>query len=327
MPEHIPHAIVRLLSLVSWISQHPGTPTVQLARHFGRSTRQIRRDIEFLGQVGDSLPGYSFEIDWDAYEEEDTVRIFSTMGADIPPRLTSDEATALLVGLESIAEGLDESLRHRLPMTALKVRALAREDQCADVVLRSASRPASPQMSICAQAIRQGHQLEFDYVSRSGVSTHRTIDPWRLVRSASGWLLIGWCHRADSVRSFSIHRINNPRVLPIAHSTRPRAIDTDDGMNMIRLVIRPSARWIIDDLSAIPIQTRDNGDLVVDIPVWNRQWFVSLLVDIAESIVDAPPEFLHDMRAEAQEILSVWEGRSNEDEAGKESALRSEDDQ
>lgn len=67
MPENVSLAFVRLSSMVAWIAEHPGVHVDDIGAHFGRTRRQVRRDIEYLASVGDSLPGESFEVDWGAF--------------------------------------------------------------------------------------------------------------------------------------------------------------------------------------------------------------------------------------------------------------------
>ena len=97
MPENVQLAVVRLASMVAWMSEHPGANVDEIAAHFHRTRRQVRRDIEYLASVGDSLPGASFELDWELYEQEQRVSLRSTLGASAPLRLSTLEAQALLI--------------------------------------------------------------------------------------------------------------------------------------------------------------------------------------------------------------------------------------
>ncbi len=81
MPENVQLAVVRLASMVAWMSEHPGASVDEIAAHFHRTRRQVRRDVEYLASVGDSLPGASFELDWELYEQEQRVSLRSTLGA------------------------------------------------------------------------------------------------------------------------------------------------------------------------------------------------------------------------------------------------------
>ena len=84
------------------MSEHPGATVDEIATHFHRTRRQVRRDVEYLASVRDSLPGASFEVDWELYEQEQRVSLRSTLGASAPLRLSTLEAQALLIGLSAI---------------------------------------------------------------------------------------------------------------------------------------------------------------------------------------------------------------------------------
>ena len=70
MPEGTSQSVVRLLSLVAWLWDHPGVGVDEAAAHFGRSKRQMLRDARYLAEVGDSLPGASLDLDWERLEED-----------------------------------------------------------------------------------------------------------------------------------------------------------------------------------------------------------------------------------------------------------------
>ncbi|MFQ7931954.1 MAG: DeoR family transcriptional regulator, partial [Pauljensenia sp.] len=124
MPENVSLAFVRLSSMVAWIADHPGVHVDEICSHFGRTRRQVRRDIEYLASVGDSLPGQSFEVDWALFEEESRVSLRATLGAGAPLRLSEVEAQALLIGLSAIAPFLAPDVAAHLPHAALVVSAL-----------------------------------------------------------------------------------------------------------------------------------------------------------------------------------------------------------
>ena len=124
MPENVQLAVVRLASMVAWMSDHPGASVDEIAAHFHRTRRQVRRDIEYLASVGDSLPGASFEVDWELYEREQRVSLRSTLGASAPLRLSTLEAQALLIGLSAITPLLGTDLAAHVPHAALVVCAL-----------------------------------------------------------------------------------------------------------------------------------------------------------------------------------------------------------
>ena len=143
MPETVSLAIVRLSSMIAWIAEHPGVHVDELCAHFGRTRRQVRRDIEYVASVGDSLPGQSFEVNWGLFEEEQRVSLRATLGASAPLRLSEVEAQALLIGLSAIGPLLAPDVAAHLPHAALVVSALGGlEEACAQGCIDASPVPA-----------------------------------------------------------------------------------------------------------------------------------------------------------------------------------------
>ncbi len=92
----------RLLSLVPYLIARPGIRVEEAAADFGISERQLRRDLELLWMCG--LPGYGPGDLVDLSFSGDTVSVTEDAGMRRPLRLTTAEATALLVALRTLAE-------------------------------------------------------------------------------------------------------------------------------------------------------------------------------------------------------------------------------
>lgn len=92
----------RLLALVPYLLSRPGIAVSTAASDFGVSERQLRRDLELLWMCG--LPGYGPGDLIDLSFDSDTVTVTYDAGMRRPLRLTSSEATALLVALRALAD-------------------------------------------------------------------------------------------------------------------------------------------------------------------------------------------------------------------------------
>src|SRR5690554_3567166 len=97
-----------LLSLIAYLNDYREASVAQLAEHFERSEQEIRELIPRLTTFG--YPGTDgnyqhndlFDIDWDAFDEDDLVFLSLPEGIGDVPRLSSAEATALIIGLEHL---------------------------------------------------------------------------------------------------------------------------------------------------------------------------------------------------------------------------------
>lgn len=309
MPENVEIATVRLLSMISWIGEHPGVGLSELGEHFGRTTRQVERDVELLGQQGDSLPGSSFEFDWDLYAREHRLRMRTTMGVDLPPRLTRTEATAVLIGLRALVPVLDEDLRARLTHTALAVRAMSPMDTSPQALAVSGEDAHDPRLDLVREAIGRDRQLSFTYTKADSTTSSRRVDPWSLRLGREGWVLSGWCHTSMDRRAFRLDRMEHLRLedTPVDHH--------DDGAAPppspeVTLRVSQAAHWVVDDLQA-RLVGQDEESLTVALPVWDRRWLESLLVDLAPNLLGCEDtEALAAMADRARHALVVWGDRS-----------------
>ena len=85
-----------------YLLARPGIPVAEAAADFGITERQLRRDLELLWMCG--LPGYGPGDLIDLSFAGDTVTVTEDAGMRRPLRLTTAEATALLVALRTLAE-------------------------------------------------------------------------------------------------------------------------------------------------------------------------------------------------------------------------------
>lgn len=302
MPEYIPVSVTRLLSLVAWIGEHPGITVDELAQHFNRKKRQIMRDIEAIGSVGDSLPGSSFEIDWDLYEREGALRLESTMGVNLPVRLTEAEASAILVGLAALEPSLDEDLRQRVPRTALAVKTLVGQGEDSAFIVHG-DLAAPKLLDELARAINKRRVISFSYTDAQGATSHRVVEPWELRFESGSWMVHGWCRHAQAHRTFAVARIHDFHYEK-GHVRLRSCSDTVSGRTeTIRL--DPSYQWVGEDFDAVNAR-RDGEDLVVDVRVWDDHWFESLLIDLAPGIKEGPAASLERAGMRARKILQIW---------------------
>ncbi|WP_051259465.1 helix-turn-helix transcriptional regulator [Schaalia suimastitidis] len=303
MPEYVGSAVVRLLSMVTWLGAHQGARVDALAQQFGRTQRQIRRDIEYLASVGDSLPGASFEIDWERYYADDALYIRSTMGLELPPQFTSDQALAIIVGLTAISEALDPTLRDRIIRIAL---AIYPHDTAQTLTV--SSHAGVRHLPTLREAIEGAHRIAMTYRDVKGRHSHRHIDPWTLSPRGRMWYLTGWCHTANAQRSFAVDRIDSVELLPeaIDHTVQAHGeVAQQDDTRQLLVTLKKGAQWIVDDYR-LEVHSETAQTMTVSIPVWDQEWVDALLIDISAHIIDIPPDVRDRIREKADQALDVW---------------------
>ena len=94
--------LVRLLNMVPYFQANPRVTHDKAAADLGVSRKQLRQDLDQLWMCGQPCYGPGDLIDFEF--SGDTIEVTFSAGMDRPLRLTSPEATGLLVALRALAD-------------------------------------------------------------------------------------------------------------------------------------------------------------------------------------------------------------------------------
>ncbi len=315
MPEEAPVQVARILAMASWIMDNPGHTVRQIAQHFGRSSRQVRRDLEYMGQIGDSMIDRSYGLDWDLYETEGVVVLRGSLTPSLP-KFTPAEAAALLVALRALAPYLSESEEEVLLSTAAKLASRASQDEgeaqnSSEVIHLEQESSNSPdaQQKISAQnvidlryAIDELREVSFNYLGADD-SYSRCVYPLGLKHLSTGWILDAWDPTRETHRSYRVDRMNNL----VIGEKRPRvSIPSEPAPSTLTLTISANARWICEDFESTVI-SEDAEMITCSLPIWNEEWILALLCDISADIIECPSEWMQRVSEYARSAMEIWE--------------------
>ena len=315
MPEEAPVQVARILAMASWIMDNPGHNVRQIAQHFGRSSRQVRRDLEYMGQIGDSMIDRSYGLDWDLYETEGVVVLRGSLTPSLP-KLTPAEAAALLVALRALAPYLSESEEEVLLSTAAKLASRASQDEgetqnSSEVIHLEQESSNSPdaQQKISAQnvidlryAIDELREVSFNYLGADD-SYSRCVYALGLKHLSTGWILDAWDPTRETHRSYRVDRMNNL----VIGEKRPRvSIPSEPAPSTLTLTISANARWICEDFESTVI-SEDAEMITCSLPIWNEEWILALLCDISADIIECPSEWMQRVSEYARSAMEIWE--------------------
>lgn len=200
-----------LLALVPYLDEVRVVSVDEAAEHFKVTPSDIRQAVSLIGVSGVPtvdhipLPNDMFDIDWDAFLEEDVIVLTQTVVIDETLRFSVREASALIAGLQYLAA---------LPGAADNDVLLGLINKLSDAAIGQTylvtDTPASDEVrDEITKAINEERQLTFVYASADGRSELRTVDPL-LVQAESGiWYLRGWCHERDAMRVFRFDRMSD----------------------------------------------------------------------------------------------------------------------
>jgi proteasome accessory factor B len=277
--------------------------------------------VELVPGYPDDKPAYRRQFERD----KDTLR-----GIGIPVRLESIDGLGPEQGyripadeyyLPSLDLTPDEQAALHIAVTAVRLEggpapaeALwklgGREGEAANAL---AALPTVPALPALFDAYRSRAAVTFDYRGEQ-----RHVDPWGILFRRGHWYVVGHDHDRGDPRSFRVDRIDGDvEVGPSQAFDRPARLEPgailrdepwrygDEDVVSARVAVDAlHAAAVVDQVGEdAVIERRDDGSIVVELPVTNTEAFLSFvlgLIDAAEVI--APPQLRDEMRVWLDEI-------------------------
>ena len=289
----------RLLALVPWLLAHRDATVAATAEHFGVSTSRIADDLGLLSLTGPGWEGgelIDIQIDDDGY-----ISVFDPQALSRPLAFTIDEATALIVGLQLLEQVPGPHDPSVLTGLSARLQEIAGDAGTAGSSVAVVSEPAGDieaTIAVITSALTNEHRVSLRYLSgtRDEV-TDRDVDPMWMFSAGGHTYLRGWCHRAESIRTFRVDRIVSASELEQA--AEPPIGDTpiDLGTGLLRpegepvtLDLAPSAAWVAEAYPVTSLERKADGTTRVVMNVADREWAIRLILGLggAASVVDSP---------------------------------------
>lgn len=199
-----------LLAFVPWLIEREVATVADAARRFDVSEELVRELVRLIAVSG--VPGESrsylhedlFDIDWNAFEDEDEIVLTNRVVLQRSPRFSAREAAAVIAGLQYLSAFPDNADRSTIATLFGKLSHSAAADPTPLGVVVGGNRD---RIGLIREAIRVDRQLEFDYLNARGEQDSRRADPLRLDSVDDHWYLRAWCHLREAVRTFRLDRI------------------------------------------------------------------------------------------------------------------------
>ena len=315
----VSNRLVRLLNMVPYFKANPRVTRAEAAAALGVTREQLDADLEQLWLCG--LPGYGPGdlIDFDF--TGDTVEVTFAAGVDHPLRLTSTEATGILVALRALLDvpGMVDPRAARSAIAKIE-SAAGTAGASADV---TDDEPESASAAAVRDAARTGKALSLEYHSAShDTVSSRIVDPIRVVLVSDRSYLEAWCRTAEGVRLFRFDRIVDARVLD--ESARPPApavqagpdtalfdADAEDpSLHSARLLIDGSAVWMFDYYPLRVVNELADGACEAAMTYASDEWMARFVLGFGSAVRVLTPHTL----AEKVRETAVAAVRAYEDE-------------
>ena len=199
--------------MVPYFQANPKITYTEAASDLGVTEKQLRDDLNQLWMCG--LPGYGPGDLIDFEFSGDTIEVTFSAGIDHPLRLTSPEATGVLVALRALVDvpGMVDPEAARSAIAKIE-SAAGTVNHGAEAAVDEPAPVESQAAAAVRAAVRGNRALSIEYYSAShDVLTSRIVDPIRVVLVAEHSYLEAWCRSAEGVRLFRFDRIVDASVL------------------------------------------------------------------------------------------------------------------
>ncbi|MEW5812350.1 MAG: YafY family protein [Actinomycetota bacterium] len=295
--------LVRLLNMVPYFQANPKITYDEAAADLGVSVKQLREDLNQLWMCG--LPGYGPGDLIDFEFSGDTIEVTFTAGIDHPLRLTSPEATGILVALRALVDvpGMVDPEAARSAIAKIESAAGS-----AGVEGAAVDEPAPVESEAAAAvrtAVRGDRALAIEYYSAShDMLTSRVVDPIRVVLVADHSYLEAWCRSAEGVRLFRFDRIVDARVLDEPSAPPPPAVqagpdtslfdpDTaDPSLPMATLRVDRSAAWMFDYYPLRVLREYPDGSCDAAMTYASDDWMARFVLGFGSAVRVLEPQQL-----------------------------------
>jgi proteasome accessory factor C len=299
-PSKASERLRRLLFVVPYLVQHPGTAVAEAAELFGLTEAELLDDLNLLFVSGLPPYGPGDLIDVDVQDG----RIWIGM-ADYfarPLRLNRSEALALYLRGTALAGEAG------LPEAPALVSALGKLAQglgpealggLPDRVGAAAGHRPIEGLDDLRRAAKRHERLRIEYYAASTAeTTTREIDPEEVFFSVGNWYVVAWDHRSDAERLFRADRIR--AVEPTGAQFRPRGLEGSgrplytpaEHDVVVRLRLSRDARWVAEYYETSEVLELDDGGLEVVLPAGRLEWVERLLLRLGPDARVIQPEEL-----------------------------------
>ena len=312
--------LVRLLNMVPYLKANPQITYAEAAADLGVTRKQLQQDLDQLWMCG--LPGYGPGDLIDFEFSGDTINVTFTAGVDAPLRLTSPEATGLLVALRALVDipGVVDPQAARSAIAKIESAAgtIAHDQTHAAAAVDEPAPIESEAAAAVRTAVRNSRALGIEYysASRDMLST-RIVDPIRVVLVGDHSYLEAWSREAEGVRLFRFDRIVEADILDEPSAPPAPAVqaapdtslfDADPALPAATLLVAPSASWMLEYYPMRVHAELPDGYREAAMTYGSDEWMARLVLGFGAAVtVLAPSSLAAQVRSAAAAALQAYE--------------------
>ncbi|OBF09435.1 protein pafC [Mycobacterium sp. ACS4054] len=294
--------LIRLLNMVPYFQANPRVTRSKAAADLGVSAKQLEEDLNQLWMCG--LPGYYPGDLIDFQFAGDTIEVTFSAGIDRPLKLTSPEATGLLVALRALADipGVVDPEAARSAIAKIEAAAGAVGQDIAATAVDEPAPVESHAAAAVRTAVQHKHALSIDYYSAShDTLTSRIVDPIRVLLIGGHSYLEAWSRDAEGVRLFRFDRIVDaaeldqpaaPPELAVHAPPDTSLFDGDPALPSAKLRVAPSASWMFEYYPMREVNELPDGSCEAVMTYASEDWMTRLVLGFGADVRVLEPESL-----------------------------------
>lgn len=319
---NVSNRLVRLLNMVPYFQANPQISHDEAAAELGVTRKQLLADLNQLWMCGlpGGLPGDLIDLDF----EGDTIEVIFSAGMDRALRLTSPEATGVLMALRALVDvpgvvdpDVARSVIAKVEAAAGTAGAIAASVPAPDITGDAENKATA----VVRAAVRDKRALSLEYHSASqDTVSQRTVDPIRVALIGDHSYLEAWCRTAEGVRLFRFDRIVDAAALDEPAAPPAPAVqagpdtslfsaDTaDPTLPVATLLIDVSASWMFDYYPLAVRREIPDGSWEATMTYASDEWMARFVLGFGSAVrVLDPPALADRVRESAVAALAAYE--------------------
>ncbi|MFC1627486.1 helix-turn-helix transcriptional regulator [Gemmatimonadota bacterium] len=300
----------RILGMIPYLLQHQDVSLMELSDEFQVRPAELLRDLQALSNCSYG-PFGSAEV-MDAYIEEDRVHIWAGEHFKRPLSFTPGELMALRTAVSLMLEHTD----------AKETKALARahrtitgvqdgRDVWADAFKGKIGVDSSPALSAeifstFERGVHENRKVRIRYFTEQRKSiSERVIAPYKMVNSDGQWYVVGFCERADGIRTFRVDHVRSAELggehfeVPgdfrlEDHFVHGVYVETETEEKIVIRYLPPAARLVVEEEGRGRVGK--DGSVILPYHTSSPRWLLQRVLSYGEAAeIIEPLQFRHSL--------------------------------
>lgn len=277
----------RLFQMVYLLLERGTMTASELAKHYEVSVRTIYRDIDTLSAAG--IPVYAISGKGGGISIEESF----VLNKSLVSEKEQEQIMMALQGIQMVDNENTSALFTKLSSIFQK-----RSTNWIEVDFYDWQPSHRSLFNSIKTAIFESKKVSFLYYSNKGETTHRIVEPLKLVFKSKNWFLYGYCQLRDDYRLFKLTRIKEFEIT--SETFKREAPDKifdekefDLEMISITLLFDESMAYYIYDIFEEVTQQED-GRFLVQIEMPNNEFLYNNLLSYGDKAEVVGPESIRE---------------------------------